>query len=430
MARSRLRPNLAATATADSQCTEDATTMTREPPITDDIRPSDGSATAFTRRDVLRQTTAAAAFSLFGGIPLARVAAAAGAPADGTPVASGAELQPRDALAVILDAVDRHPLVALAEHHQLQEFHDLLTALLLHPALPNTLTDVVVEFGNARYQDLADRFVLGDEPVANADLQRIWREAIGGITEWDAPVYAQFFCTVRAVNWMRPPQRRLRVLLGDPPIEVERIRSAADASYVLSFLARRDAHFAEVVEREVLAKGRRALLIAGNEHLLRGVHATQQPDTPNAGSLLAQRHPGALFVVDSFLLPPGPQTDPRVARLQQRLAGWPRPALASLTGTWLGATTEAMAGNLIHGSAGDAVNPTAARYDAQADAVLWLGPGDALTASRAEPAIYQCGDYAALLGRLGPIAAQFGGPSDLAAQALRQAQLGPEYFAR
>jgi hypothetical protein len=386
--------------------------------------------TTYSRRAVLAHgAVAASSLALGGGVSLAWAAEVKSATKRPVPIPAGGELQARDALSSIFDAVNRYPLVALAEHHQLQEFHDLLTALLLHPDLPDKLTDVVVEFGNARYQDLADRFILGDEAVANADLERIWREAIGGITEWDAPVYAQVFRTVRAANWMRPPEHRLRVLLGDPPIEVERIKGVADTNYVLSFLAQRDAHYAGVVEKEVLAKGRRALLIAGNDHLLRGVHAVQQPDKPNAGSLLSQHAPGALYVVDSFLLPPGSQTDPRVSRLQQQSADWPRPALATLAGTWLGATTEAMADNLIHGSAGDAVDSASARYDAQADAVLWLGPGEALTASRAEPAIYQSGDYAALLERFGPIAAQFGGPRDLTAQALRQAQLGPAYLA-
>jgi hypothetical protein len=60
-------------------------------------------------------------------------------------------------------------LVAIAERHMLQEWHDVITALLFHPDLPATLTDIVVEFGCARYQDLADRFLPMDQPVARAD---------------------------------------------------------------------------------------------------------------------------------------------------------------------------------------------------------------------------------------------------------------------
>src|SRR5215472_4114550 len=99
-------------------------------------------------------------------------------------------LRPVEAIPAILAAMQRYPLVAMTERHMLQEWHDLITALLFHPDLPGTINDIVVEFGNAAYQDLADRFVLGDRPVARADLAQIWRQ-IGDPT-WNAPIYEQF----------------------------------------------------------------------------------------------------------------------------------------------------------------------------------------------------------------------------------------------
>jgi hypothetical protein len=374
----------------------------------------------YPRRTFLRRTAGAAALTLV----------ADGLPSAASALAAGAEPQPAPALPGILAALERYPLVALCEHHHLQEWHDVVTALLHHPLLPERITHIVVEFGNARYQELADRFVLDDRPVANAELEQIWRTAIGGITEWDAPVYAQFFRTVRAINWMLPASRRIRVLLGDSPIDWGRFHGPADADYVLAMLAQRDAHYAAVVEREVLGKGGSALLIAGNDHLLRGLHALGQPQAPNAGSVLAQRHPGALYVVDSLLVPPGPPADATAKRLAGILARWPRPALAALAGTWLGATTRRLAGGWINAGADLASSAAAARYERQADAVLYLGPGAALTASRAEPAIYQSGPYRAFLERISPLAQRFGGPADEAAQALRQALAGPSYFAR
>jgi hypothetical protein len=109
-------------------------------------------------------------------------------------------------------------LVGLCEAHLLQEEHDFFGALLRQRTLPSLINDIVVEFGNALYQPIADRFILGDEPVANAVLHQIWRNTTisGGNPGWDAPVYEQFFRTVRAVNWSLPPSRRIRVLLGDP----------------------------------------------------------------------------------------------------------------------------------------------------------------------------------------------------------------------
>jgi hypothetical protein len=227
---------------------------------------------------------------------------------------------------------------------------------------------------------------------------------------------------------MLPPARRIRVLLGDPPFDHRKVRSVADKDYVLSMVAQRDAHYAAVVEQEVLRKGRRALLIAGSNHLLRGLHGNEGAQGLNAASRLVQHHPGALYVVDLLVLPPGVPQDPLLQRAQAAVAGWPRPAVAALAGTWLGATIQS-AEPWVNAGAYLASTPSAVRYGAQADAVLYLGPGEVLTASRAEPTIYQVGAYRDFLRRISPIAHQFGGPADEAAQALQQAQAGPSYFA-
>ncbi len=342
--------------------------------------------------------------------------------------AAGANLKPVAPLPAILAALDRYPLVAVCERHLLQEMHDFYGALLRHPALPGKITDVVVEFGNALHQDLADRFILGNEPVSRSDLARLWRFTIGGGVYWDAPVYEQLFRTVRAVNWMLPPRQRIRVLLGDPPFDHSKVRGAADKGYVLSMQQQRDAHYAAVVENEVLRKGRRALLIAGSNHLLRGITDQSTPPQPNAATRLAQRHPGALYVVDLLVLPPGAQTNPLTQRAAANVAHWPRPALAALAGTWLGATTQS-AEPWINSAVYLAGTTAARRYGAQADAVLYLGPSERLTASQADPAIYQCGAYRAELQRLSHVATQIEGqPVDLVAEGLRRSQAGPSWF--
>jgi hypothetical protein len=338
-----------------------------------------------------------------------------------------ADPKPQNALKFLLDALKRFPLVALGDRHGLQEIHDFLAALLFHPDLPAQLTDVVVEFGNARHQDLADRFVLEGRPVADADLQAIWRHTVGGRVLWDAPAYAQFFRTVRAVNWMRTPGRRLRVLLGDPSFDHTKVRGAADKDYVVGLVRQRDAHYARVVEREVLAKGRRALLLAGSGHLLRGI--CDNFNRPNAVTLLEKKHRGKLFVVDPLLLPPGSHRHGLLHRVQAATRDWARPSCALLAGTWLGALTES-ARPWINSMAYRAADATAARYGAQADAVLYLGPGETLTASRADPGIYRTGAYAAELKRLSRVSSQLGNPVDLLAEGLRLSQAVPSWFAR
>jgi hypothetical protein len=375
------------------------------------------------RRSLLRRTTKSAVLALAGS---GAFALGAKSPAEtreegmapggdpGSPV--GRDPQPVNALRGVLDALARFPVVAVGEHHLLQEWHDFITALLFHPDLPGKITDVVVEFGNAQHQKVADRFILEDKPVANAELEQIWRHTIGGGVLWDAPVYGQFFRTVRAVNWMQPPAKRVRVLLGDPAFDHRKVQSAADKGYLAKVFAERDPHFAALVEREVLGKGRRALLLAGTGHLLHGVK-NDRTGKPNAVSLLDQQHPGQLFVICPVIPPPRAPQETKQPPREQALLSWPRPALAALPGTWLGATPGPLSRR--------ALNPDAARFGDQADAALYLGPYEVLTASRAEPALYQGGAYAEELQRQNALAAKLG----LRRQdGLKNALAGPQYF--
>ena len=104
---------------------------------------------------------------------------AAGLAASGAAVASASSGSRSQAAAGLTEAVlaafRSHRLVGLAEEHQLQEHHDMLQTLLADPRLPGVVNDIVVEFGNALYQDTIDAFVLNGQPVADAGLRPVWR---------------------------------------------------------------------------------------------------------------------------------------------------------------------------------------------------------------------------------------------------------------
>src|SRR5262249_54956188 len=140
--------------------------------------------------------------------------------------------------------------------------HDLIVALVRDARfLPNG-GDVVVECGNARYQDRIDRYIAGDT-VDQKSLSQVWRDAVN-IFVWDAPVYERLFATVRDVNRTRSAAHRIRVVLADPAIDWATITDRATWEQVA---ATRDEHFADVIEREVLSRGRHALLVFGSAHV-------------------------------------------------------------------------------------------------------------------------------------------------------------------
>ena len=203
-----------------------------------------------------------------------------------------------------------------------------------------------------------DRFISGED-VPYASLRRAWEDTTQFEFEWDLPVYEEFLRAIRAVNATRPPAERLRVVLGDAPMDWENIRTTDD------YLARmkavdRDAHAVEVIRREVLAKNRRALMIYGGGHLLRKNAIPNAPDEWAGGVVARLERPGitSVFSID-------PETRMPLAQAQAGVASWPTPSLALLKGTALGQMrTTRPAQRLV-------------RFEEQFDAVVYLGqPGD------------------------------------------------------
>ena len=77
--------------------------------------------------------------------------------------------------------------------------------------------------------------------------------------------FEQLFPLVRTINQKLPPNKRLRVLAGDPPIDWDQVKRLADLEKI-----DRDANIASVMEKEVLSKHRKALMLFGVFHLFHG----------------------------------------------------------------------------------------------------------------------------------------------------------------
>jgi erythromycin esterase-like protein len=133
----------------------------------------------------------------------------------------------RGALDVIAAAFATHALVAVGEAHGNVRDHEFRVALIRDPRLFARVDDVLVEFGNARYQQLVDRFVTGD-PVPDESLRRVWQDTTAPHSVWDRPIYEAFFKVVRELNAGPRRARPLRVLLGDPPIDWDAVHSPED----------------------------------------------------------------------------------------------------------------------------------------------------------------------------------------------------------
>jgi Haem-binding uptake, Tiki superfamily, ChaN len=178
---------------------------------------------------------------------------------------SGEATDGQPAVDVIVDAFATHALVAVGEAHGNVSDHDFRLSLIRDPRLFARLDDVVVEFGNARYQHLVDRFVAG-ERVPERTLRHVWQDTTMPHMVWDRPIYEAFFTAVRDLNAGPRRTRPLRVLLGDPPIDWNSIRSADDQR---RWQALRVTHAASIISKEIVDRKRRALIFYGVAHLWR-----------------------------------------------------------------------------------------------------------------------------------------------------------------
>jgi hypothetical protein len=349
------------------------------------------------RRKLLGASAAGAAAVAAGGILAQATAASASAVSHSTGPVNGGLAE------AVIGALQTHQLVAIGEDHQLQEHHDALQPLLADPRLPDLVDDIVVEFGNSLYQDVADQFILGDDEVNDADLRPIWRNTTQSPTSTnDAPIYEQFFRKVRGINWNLPPSKRIRVLLGDPPMDWSQITSSQQ---VEPFSAERDSYPASLVEQEVLAKGRRALMHYGGEHLL---HVGAFPSMTQTVVTLIEQKTGvrAYSVIDIV-----PMTgDP--GGLGTQLSRYPRNTVIPATGTWLGDVDAGDVIAAIAGTRGTApINPFCGiKLGEILDAGTYLGQPEVLTASWPNPAIYLDPTYWAELQRRNTL---LGSPANL-----------------
>lgn len=214
-----------------------------------------------------------------------------------SPAASAAEAQP--AIAEIAKQFDNHPLIMIGELHRSREIHAFLQQMLRDPAFICRADDIVVEFGNSRLQDLADTYTSGGN-VTPTQLQSLWRETAVPLT-WNSPLYQQFYETVRDINQKHLCTHSIRVVLGDPPLDWSKIKTVKDYARVTD----RDGSYADVVEREVLSKHHRALLVAGELHAMKQLPKDYQsePEDPTVAQRIERKHPGALFSIVSVPLP-------------------------------------------------------------------------------------------------------------------------------
>ena len=325
----------------------------------------------------------------------------------GTRIHAQPPAQPRPAVPVdpirgIIDAFQSHAVVALGEGaHGNEQGHAFRMSLIRDSRFAATVNDIVVESGNGRYQDVVDRFVRGEDIPAGA-LRQAQETTQAQVLQ--TPLTEELFRTVRDVNAKLPRDRQLRVLLGDSPIDWDMVHSADDYS---RWMDMRETFPASLVLREDIVKRRRALIIYGDMHLQRKQLLANYESEGLAETLVSRLESVAATRV--FTIKTELTVD--LTTIQADVANWPRPSLALLRGSTLGAADFARyypynVPRMTVRNGNMAPIPReqwrTLPMEDQFDALLYLGPPSATTFAR--PAAALCGDSAYLAKRAARLA--------------------------
>jgi hypothetical protein len=266
--------------------------------------------------------------------------------------------------------------------HRNKDLDDFILDLIRNPALPSKINDVAVECGNSLYQPILDRYIAGDD-VPLSEVRQVWRNTTQPMCGVSA-FYEQLFPLVRKINQSLPEARRLRVLAGDPPIDWAKVKSSEDFWKSMD----RDANIALVMQREVLSKHRKALMLFGTAHLYHGGSEMG----PTAVGLYEKNYPGVTLVIEDHMsFGNGTPLAKYNYQFESRMATWPVPSLISeLPRTWLADllnktySSEAIVIRVSAGRDGKTsespLKPVEAskEFSKMVDAYLYLGPRDLL----------------------------------------------------
>lgn len=310
---------------------------------------------------------------------------------------------PLDPIAAILDAFRTYRVVSFpGGHTDGNEIQALLRTLVKDSRFASLVNDIVVEFGSSRYQDLMDRYVRGED-VPESAIQRAWLDAVQAGTALDNPNTALFFRAVREANAALPPERRIRVLLGDPPMDWENVRGKSEFR---KWVVQRDSYPADMVRRQVLARNRRALIVWANGHLMRQEILTNYDMTDWQAQTIVSliEAPGGTPV---FTVRSGGD----LSKWQADTASWKQMSLTRVRGTVLGAVDFSEFESVreryrIRGEDDFVPIPrehwVSRRLEDIVDAIFYVGPASRRTTAGISPAL--CADPGYIKMRLERIA--------------------------
>jgi hypothetical protein len=210
------------------------------------------------------------------------------------------EENPYDPVQYIVQALGKHSIICIGEgDHAVVDSHEIIRQIISDKNIQNILDVIIVEFATKRYQAVLDDFIQGKE-VDFRELAKVWRDtSTSPITPWDSPIYYELLKKVRENNRSLSPDKKIRILAGDPLIKWEEIQNRDDFR---KFRMPRNQYVSELAIEQTFQLNKKVMIIYGGIHLAR-INVGPEGDPRNPITYRIQlKHPDSVKYIE-FMKP-------------------------------------------------------------------------------------------------------------------------------
>lgn len=178
------------------------------------------------------------------------------------PISFASSAEPQPVNEVLAQQLADGKLVALGDVHGSPLIVQQLLAFLAEPQHWQQVDDIAVEFGNSRYQALADRYVVDGAAMDLSQVRPIWRDTLYFMA-WQYEVYEQLVQQLR--QWNQTRTHKVRLVLAEPPLDWSSLTAQGWQQQV----AQREQGYVQIISQQVLQPKRRGILLFGTFHMMK-----------------------------------------------------------------------------------------------------------------------------------------------------------------
>lgn len=220
----------------------------------------------------------------------------------------------------IIQAFQNYNIIGLGEGaHGLENSHTFFQKLFDNKKIQEIINVVIVEFANIDYQAILDKYIFGEE-VSLGELCKVWRESTqspGRLGE--IPVYFALLQKIRSVNLTLPPEKKIKVVGGDPSIDWKAINTWDDYKNQIGFS--RDTFPANLSIDFAIHDLKKVLLIYSGFHLTKIFDKTIAH--PTITTAINKKYKDVMKVIEVF--------NPKAFQLEEQIKDWPLYSIVDLS---------------------------------------------------------------------------------------------------